>query len=169
MSGKLAAELKQGKPFASLEHEALLNLAKTASVLGQAEAAMLKPFDLSPAQYNVLRILKGAGEGGRNCQEIGERLVAKDPDITRLIDRLMDRGLVTRARSEEALLNSAASRRPRSMAETISPPGSAFTAAPMAVNTSIEMPTVRNLRPLKSSSLVIGFLNQPSGCVGIGP
>jgi len=101
MSGKLAAELKQGKPFASLEHEALLNLAKTASVLGQAEAAMLKPFDLSPAQYNVLRILKGAGEGGRNCQEIGERLVAKDPDITRLIDRLMDRGLVTRSRSEE--------------------------------------------------------------------
>ena len=72
-------------------------------------------------------------------------------------------------RSEVALLNSAASSRPRSIAGTISPPGSAFTAAPMPVNTSIEMPTVRNLRPLKSSTLVIGFLNQPSGCVGIGP
>ena len=101
MAGKLARELKQTKPFASLEHEALLNLAKTASLLGQAEAAMLKPYDLSPAQYNVLRILKGAGEAGRNCQEIGERLIAKDPDITRLIDRLLERGLVARARSEE--------------------------------------------------------------------
>jgi hypothetical protein len=67
------------------------------------------------------------------------------------------------------LLNSAASSRPRSIAGTISPPGSAFTAAPMPVNTSIEMPTVRNLRPLKSSTLVIGFLYQPSGCVNIGP
>ena len=74
-----------------------------------------------------------------------------------------------RMRSEVALLNSAASSRPRSIAATISPPGSAFTAAPMPVNTSIEMPTVRNLRPFTSSSLVTGFLNQPSGWVGIGP
>ena len=72
-------------------------------------------------------------------------------------------------RSELTLLNSAASSRPRSIAGTISPPGSAFTAAPMPVNRSIEMPTVRYLRPLKSSALVIGFLNQPSGCVAIGP
>ena len=55
------------------------------------------------------------------------------------------------------------------MAATISPPGSALTAAPMPVNTSMEMPTVRNLRPWMSSALVIGFLNQPSGWVGIGP
>ena len=55
------------------------------------------------------------------------------------------------------------------MAGTISPPGSALTAAPRPVNTSMEMPTVRNLRPLKSSALVMGFLNQPRGWVGIGP
>src|SRR5215470_20445634 len=73
------------------------------------------------------------------------------------------------ARSEDALLNSAASSRPRSIADTISPPGSAFTAAPMAWNTSMEMPTVRNFNPLKSSGLVIGFLYQPSGWVAIGP
>src|ERR687893_727569 len=73
------------------------------------------------------------------------------------------------ARSDEALLNSAASRRPRSMADTISPPGSALTAKPIPVNTSIEMPTVRNLSPFRSSARVIGFLNQPSGWVGIGP
>jgi hypothetical protein len=52
---------------------------------------------------------------------------------------------------------------------TISPPGSALTAAPIAVKRSIARPLVRNLRPLKSSALVIGFLNQPSGCVAIGP
>ena len=74
-----------------------------------------------------------------------------------------------RTRSDEALLNSAASSRPRSIAETISPPGSALTAAPRPVNTSIEMPTVRNLTPWRSSALVTGFLNQPSGWVGIGP
>src|SRR3954470_25029684 len=72
-------------------------------------------------------------------------------------------------RSDDALLNSAASSRPRSIAETISPPGSALTAAPRPVNTSMEMPTVRNFKPWKSSALVIGFLNQPSGWVGIGP
>ena len=55
------------------------------------------------------------------------------------------------------------------MAGTISPPGSALTATPMPVNTSIEMPTVRYLRPFRSSTLVIGFLNQPSGWVAIGP
>src|ERR1043166_58116 len=74
-----------------------------------------------------------------------------------------------RMRSEVALLNSAASSRPRSIADTISPPGRAFTAAPIDWNTSIEMPTVRNFSPLKSSTLVIGFLYQPSGWVGIGP
>ncbi len=67
------------------------------------------------------------------------------------------------------LLNSAASSSPRSIAGTISPPGSALTAAPRPVNTSTESPTVRYLRPLKSSTFVIGFLNQPSGCVNIGP
>src|SRR5260221_14777006 len=71
--------------------------------------------------------------------------------------------------SEVALLNPAASSSPRSIAGTISPPGNALTAAPMPVNTSMETPTVRYFRPLKSSALVIGFLNQPSGCVGIGP
>ncbi len=73
------------------------------------------------------------------------------------------------ARSEEALLNSAASSRPRSSAGTISAPGSAFTAAPRPVKMSMESPTVRNLSPLKSSTFETGFLNQPRGWVGIGP
>ena len=72
-------------------------------------------------------------------------------------------------RSDVALLNSAASSRPRSIAGTMSPPGSAFTAAPILVKMSIDSPTVRYFRPLMSSGLDTGFLNQPSGWVGIGP
>ena len=72
-------------------------------------------------------------------------------------------------RSELALLNSAASIRPRSSAGTISPPGSGFTATPISVNTSTARPTVRNFRPFMSSTRATGFLNQPSGCVGMGP
>ena len=72
-------------------------------------------------------------------------------------------------RSEVALLNSAASIRPRSSAGTISPPGSGLTAVPSSLNTSTARPTVRNFRPCMSATLATGFLNQPSGCVGIGP
>ena len=72
-------------------------------------------------------------------------------------------------RSELALLNSAPSRRPRSNAGTISAPGSALTAQPIMLYMSTEIPTVRNFIPLMSSSFVIGFLNQPNGCVNIGP
>jgi len=81
----------------------------------------------------------------------------------------LDTSAKPRMRSDVALLNSAASSRPRSIAGTISAPGSALTAAPMPWNRSIEIPTVRNLSPLKSLGLVIGFLYQPSGWVGIGP
>src|SRR3546814_3092317 len=64
-------------------------------------------------------------------------------------------------RSDVALLNAAPSSRARSRAGTISPPGKALTAAPMAVNRSIARPLVRNFRPLRSAVLVTGFLNQP--------
>src|SRR5690606_276615 len=72
-------------------------------------------------------------------------------------------------RSEDGLLNSAPSSRPRSSAGTISPPGKALTAAPISVKRSIARPLVRNFRPLRSSVLVTGLLNQPQGWVAIGP
>jgi DNA-binding MarR family transcriptional regulator len=53
---------------------------------------------LSPTQFNALRILRGAGDGGRTCTEIAERMINRDPDITRLLDRLERRGLVARSR-----------------------------------------------------------------------
>jgi DNA-binding MarR family transcriptional regulator len=101
VSGKLAGEIRQAKPFGSVEEEALLNLMRTASVLGGAEADALKPYELSLPQYNILRILRGAGPQGLACQEIAERMIARDPDVTRLLDRLETRALIQRARSSE--------------------------------------------------------------------
>ncbi|MBA3708496.1 MAG: MarR family transcriptional regulator [Planctomycetes bacterium] len=99
MAGRLQSELKQSKPFASVEVEAYLNLVRTADELARQMAVHLKPHDLTPAQYNILRILRGAGESGLPCGEIGARMVTRDPDITRLLDRLEKRGLTTRSRS----------------------------------------------------------------------
>ena len=59
---------------------------------------VLEGFDLSPAQYNVLRILRTAGPGGMACHEIGERMITRDPDMTRLLDKLEDRDLLGRSR-----------------------------------------------------------------------
>ena len=64
-------------------------------------AEWLKPHGLSPTQYNALRILRGAGVDGLPCTEVGARMISRDPDITRLVDRLEKRGLVTRGRGTE--------------------------------------------------------------------
>lgn len=101
MSGKLAAELHQTKPFATLEEEALLNLARTQEYLQQRQAEFFKQYQLTRTQYNVLRILRGAGNDGITCSQVSERMVAADPDITRLLDRLETRGLIARERSKE--------------------------------------------------------------------
>jgi len=101
MSSALQHEIRQTKPFASLEHEASLSIERTASALRHALAEALREFDLTPAQLNVLRILRGAGEGGLCRHEVGDRLIAQVPDVTRLLDRMEEAGLVTRTRSEE--------------------------------------------------------------------
>ena len=101
MPGRLQAEIKQTRPFELIEEEAMLNVLRTAEVLQRTTADFLKEFDLSPVQYNVLRILRGAGAAGATCSQIGERLLARDPDITRLLDRMEARGLIARERSRE--------------------------------------------------------------------
>jgi DNA-binding MarR family transcriptional regulator len=94
----IQAEIQQSKPFNSLEDEAAVALQRTADRLHWRLSEMLKPFGLSPTQYNALRILRGAGDEGRSCSEMAERMINHDPDITRLVDRLERRGLVTRSR-----------------------------------------------------------------------
>ena len=74
-----------------------LDLVRTADLLSRPAAQLLKSKDLSPAQYNVLRILRGAPEG-LTCGEIGNRMITRDPDITRLLDRLEKRKLIERHR-----------------------------------------------------------------------
>ena len=90
--------MRQKKPFRRVEDEAFVNLLRTVDALMQGVATTLKPSGLSPAQYNVLRVLRGAGPDGLACREIGERMIAKDPDITRLLDRLEERDLISRSR-----------------------------------------------------------------------
>lgn len=83
------------------EVEAFLNLQRTADALLRGIEAVLKPFGLSPTQYNVLRILRGAGPEGLACRHIGDRMLTRDPDITRLLDRLEARKLVSRTREQK--------------------------------------------------------------------
>lgn len=98
MTGRLREEIRQTRPFASLEEEAFLNLQRTGNALLQALSRFFKEHDLTPTQYNVLRILRGAHPQTLTCGDIGERLVTPDPDVTRLLDRLEKRGLVSRTR-----------------------------------------------------------------------
>jgi DNA-binding MarR family transcriptional regulator len=101
VAGKLQQEIHQTKAIRLLEEETALNIVRTADFLMQGLMDVLKPFALSPTQYNVLRILRGAGEAGASCKDVGARMVTRDPDITRLMDRLEKRGLLTRDRAKE--------------------------------------------------------------------
>jgi DNA-binding MarR family transcriptional regulator len=101
MGSKTRAEVKQTRPFAAVEAEAYVNLLRTADALSRPIEEVLKTAALSSPQYNVLRILRGAGAKGLACREIGERMIARDPDITRLLDRLERRGLIRRARDQQ--------------------------------------------------------------------
>ncbi len=94
----LRAEIKQKRPFASLEEEVALSLLRTADLLDQNLETLLKPSGLSATQYNVLRILRGAGPQGLTCGETSGRMLTHDPDMTRLFDRLEKRGMIRRRR-----------------------------------------------------------------------
>lgn len=96
----LESELKQRRPFRSLEQEVILNVLRSAEYLGSGLAEVLRGADLTLTQYNALRILRGAGNDGLTCGEISERMVTKDSDITRLLDRLEKRKLVRRERPD---------------------------------------------------------------------
>ncbi len=85
-------------PKVILEEKVFVSLLRTADALARGGEALLKPYRLSGTQYNVLRILRGAGEHGLACREVGCRLISRDPDITRLLDRMESRGWIARAR-----------------------------------------------------------------------
>lgn len=95
---KLNQEIKQQRPFLGVQEEAILSLVRTADQVAAPMNEVLRGANLSQSQYNILRILRGAGADGLPCGEISERMVRRDPDLTRLLDRLEARRLVTRAR-----------------------------------------------------------------------
>jgi DNA-binding MarR family transcriptional regulator len=96
----LKQELRMSRDFSSPEEELSLNLQRTVGLLGRPVQRFLKAHGLSPAQYNILRILRGQPDGQLPCRQIGQRMVTREPDVTRLLDRLEKDGLVSRVRSD---------------------------------------------------------------------
>jgi len=89
------------RPKASLEERIFIALLKVADALGQEAEQLTRNAELTGTQYNVLRILRGAGLEGLACRSIGERMITHDPDITRLLDRMEKRGFITRERQKD--------------------------------------------------------------------
>ena len=97
MSSKINAPRLQ----APLEQRIFLALLKAADALGQEAEQLTRSANLTATQYNVLRILRGAGREGLACRGIGDRMITHDPDITRLLDRMEKRGLILRERQKD--------------------------------------------------------------------
>jgi DNA-binding MarR family transcriptional regulator len=99
---RLRTSIKQRKPFQSPEQEVFLEVLRTGTALLQDLVEVLKRFGLTQPQYNVLRILRGAGPNGLPSGEVGARMVAsREPDVTRLLVRMEGLGLVRRERGAE--------------------------------------------------------------------
>jgi DNA-binding MarR family transcriptional regulator len=95
---RLQDELRQRKPFQSIAHEAAVGLMRTTDLVRRTMAAVVEARGLTLQQFNVLRILRGAGDAGVPTLEVAERMVEQTPGITRLLDRLEAKGLVRRQR-----------------------------------------------------------------------
>jgi DNA-binding MarR family transcriptional regulator len=101
MAQGLREEIHQNKPFRSAQEEAMLNIVRTASILMDEGAQLFKPFGITVAQYNVLRILKGSEGQGLCRNEVRDRMLTRMPDMTRMLDRMEEAGLVERIRDSE--------------------------------------------------------------------
>lgn len=96
---QLQQEIRSSRPFHSSSQEAMIGVLRTADLLRRHLELAMGAADITPQQYNVLRILRGAGAGGLPTLTIGTRMVERAPGVTRLLDRLERRGLVVRQRS----------------------------------------------------------------------
>jgi len=95
-------EIHQTRPFPSLQEQVVVNLLRTCRAVEESWVQHLKRTEgLSPSQYNILRILRGARPQPVRISEIAERMITRDPDVTRLVDRLITRGLARRDRDTE--------------------------------------------------------------------
>ena len=98
MPSALQTELRQRKPFQSAAHEAVVGLMRTADLIRRHATAVVEPHGITLQQFNVLRILRGAGDAGLPTLEVAERMIEQTPGVTRLLDRLESKELVRRQR-----------------------------------------------------------------------
>ena len=96
----VAEEISQSTPFSSPGQEAMVGILRTADVIRWTLGQGMAPAGLTLQQYNVLRILRGAGGDGLPTLEIDARMVERQPGVTRLVDKLFEKGLVNRSRLE---------------------------------------------------------------------
>lgn len=150
----LQRELRQTRPFASAGQEALLGLVRTADHVAHEFAQVIEPAGVTLQQYNVLRILRGAGDAGLPTLEIAERMVERTPGITRLLDRLEAKRLVRRARCPEDR---------RQMLCWITPDGAALLATLDAPVLQANAALVAGLSP-KAQEQLIALLEQVRQC-----
>src|SRR4026209_1799583 len=99
MAQTIDREIKQTKPFRSLQEQLVINLMRTTRAVEDGWIQYLKrTAGISPSQYNILRILRGARPKAVRISDISDRMITRDPDVTRLVDRLIKQGLVRRER-----------------------------------------------------------------------
>lgn len=97
----LKQEIAQQRPFSSVEEEALLNVLRTSDCLQRAFVRRTRHWGITPTQYNVLRILRGAQPQGLTCSEVGERMITAVPDITRLLGRMKTQKFIKQQRDKK--------------------------------------------------------------------
>ena len=98
---RIYQEIKQNKPYRTSKTLAIVTIIRTTDVIRHAIGRVLAPFGLSEEQFNVLRILRGAGENGLPTLEVSSRMLSRSPNITRLLDRLIAKRLVRRTRPKQ--------------------------------------------------------------------
>ena len=102
MAQTIDREIRQTKPFRSLQEQVVINLMRTTRAVEESWIQYLKRREgISQSQYNILRILRGARPKAVKISQIADRMITRDPDVTRLVDRLIDQGLVRRERDSE--------------------------------------------------------------------
>lgn len=102
MAQTIGREIHQTKPFRSLQEQVVINLMRTTRAVEESWIQYLKRREgISQSQYNILRILRGARPKAVKISEIADRMITRDPDVTRLVDRLIKQGLVQRERDSE--------------------------------------------------------------------
>jgi DNA-binding MarR family transcriptional regulator len=96
--GAVQHEIRQRRPFESVAHEAIVALMRTTDLVRRQIAALVEPYDITVQQFNVLRILRGAGADGLPTLEVADRMIEQTPGVTRLLDRMEAKDLVRRQR-----------------------------------------------------------------------